>query len=898
MGYNFYLNSLDSYYMININNVVSINGYAGLYAAFRGLSTNSNCRLANATSMHIVITRSVFSNNMRYGMVLNFFESNFPIDQVIVLKSCLIFNNSERDGVGFGVFRHTLFQSPSIRIENTKLVSNTFNIAINVVMNLTNVTVSNSLSTGFKVINSVLYINGSFTLQNNAGQNGGGLLLAESSQLRLHPNTFVLFIGNHAHRGGGLFSNSILSRCPIEVVSNNTNITVWFVNNNATSGTDVFGTDIDYYCKALNIFNSNVIQTTEPVKVCFCTDDICSLTSPAMQSVFPGQKVNFFVALWGFGYNTTYTITDGSLMLRINADTHVQAIEPRCFHVSYQPNTPAQNQRYDLVLTITKTIPLISVQPLTVPFFVLPCPIGFQFSSKQRKCVCSAIISSTNDTKCDIETLKITRSGLTWIGPYNAVISDAHVPIAQNMCLIEEHCLFCNPANISFLLNDTDLQCQQNRSGTLCRSCRAGFSLVLSTNECKECADDNNIALIIPFALVGIALVVFLIVLNLTVSVGTLYGLLFTANIIKLYKPVFVGDQTTAPFFSQIVSWLNLDFGIEVCFYSSMDKYAKTWFQFAFPFYMWIIIIVIIIVCQKSIRISKLIGSNVVPVLATLLLLSYTKLLYTVITVLSKQTLKLKCAENKSVSLTVWYGNPNLQYGQDKHLYLLLFSLLVLVAFCIPYTLFLLCNTFFEKYLSKYKLCSFCNKIKPVLDAHNGPMKDKYRFWPGLLLVARLPVLLTVTLVNDVIESRSLLLFVLLLVLVFLFSLAYCFGGVYSNPVVNVIEAWFLLIPSAMVASAIITREVKYYNIAIGLFVVSFIGVMAYHFYLKIHKRKWYMETLNKIIERFSKHKKQENKEVLSRTVTKEHSFIEISTPYDFEVECNYSRHDDVTELF
>ena len=54
-------------------------------------------------------------------------------------------------------------------------------------------------------------------------------------------------------------------------------------------------------------------------------------------------------------------------------------------------------------------------------------------------------------------------------------------------------------------------------------------------------------------------------------------------------------------------------------------------------------------------------------------------------------------------------------------------------------------------------------------------MKDEYRFWPGLLLVVRIPVFLAVVLVNNVIQFRSLLLSILLSVLVVIWSLTYCF---------------------------------------------------------------------------------------------------------------------------
>uniref|UniRef100_A0A1X7U5F2 Uncharacterized protein n=2 Tax=Amphimedon queenslandica TaxID=400682 RepID=A0A1X7U5F2_AMPQE len=73
-----------------------------------------------------------------------------------------------------------------------------------------------------------------------------------------------------------------------------------------------------------------------------------------------------------------------------------------------------------------------------------------------------------------------------------------------------------------------------------------------------------------------------------------------------------------------------------------------------------------------------------------------------------------------------------------------------------------------------------------------GPMKDEYRFWPGLLLVARIPVLLSVTLVDSFIQSHSFLLSMLLTVLVVILSLGYCFGGVYKKRMNNVLEVWFL----------------------------------------------------------------------------------------------------------
>jgi len=53
------------------------------------------------------------------------------------------------------------------------------------------------------------------------------------------------------------------------------------------------------------------------------------------------------------------------------------------------------------------------------------------------------------------------------------------------------------------------------------------------------------------------------------------------------------------------LSWTNLDFGFEVCFYSGMDVYQKTWLQFVFPFYIGLLVGLILAFCHYSSEIMK-----------------------------------------------------------------------------------------------------------------------------------------------------------------------------------------------------------------------------------------------------------------------------------------------------
>ena len=67
----------------------------------------------------------------------------------------------------------------------------------------------------------------------------------------------------------------------------------------------------------------------------------------------------------------------------------------------------------------------------------------------------------------------------------------------------------------------------------------------------------------------GIALVIFMLALNMTVAVGTLYGILFYANIVAANADTYFLPFTTPNFITVFISWLNLDIGFDVCFLDS-----------------------------------------------------------------------------------------------------------------------------------------------------------------------------------------------------------------------------------------------------------------------------------------------------------------------------------------
>ena len=373
---------------------------------------------------------------------------------------------------------------------------------------------------------------------------------------------------------------------------------------------------------------------------------------------------------------------------------------------------------------------------LTLKVQFLDCPTGMVLGPS-RECVCNDVIISYVHCNVSWQPYPLCKSSGNdvWLG-YEEV---------YGCTILYKNCPFdyCQSSEIYFNLDyDTDLQCNLNRMGLLRGQCQLGLSLKLGSNECSKCTN-IYLLLIIVFVFSGILLVALLITLNLTVSVGTINGLLFYANIIKLNEAVLFPNGNIV-IVSQFISWINLDFGIEVCLYDGLDGYWKTWLQFVFSFYMLSLVAGIIVISRQYTRLSKIFGCNIVPVLSTLVLISFSKLLQTTTNAL--MTSKLQCGSNE---WTVWSVDGNINYGSTKHSILVAFSLIVLVL-SIIYS----CLIFSTQWLQRYSYLCCCSandpviKLLPFIDAYTGPYKERYRFWPGLGLLLIVCLLLTAIFIN------------------------------------------------------------------------------------------------------------------------------------------------------
>ena len=362
---------------------------------------------------------------------------------------------------------------------------------------------------------------------------------------------------------------------------------------------------------------------------------------------------------------------------------------------------------------------------LNLAYYVelVDCPFGF-ILNENGVCDCHPLLMSSNNpamiTNCDLTSQTFQRQGHTWLHTVNNNGTLTEV-------IARSYCDNCYTLDSDLSLTDLDSQCLYNRFGTLCGQCQSGYSSVFGSPQCKICSN-AWLSLLIVFVIVGIFLVIIIFVLNLTITSGTINGIIFYANVISINGTIlFPTNNTFHPLFA-FISLLNLDLGIETCFYDGMDEYAKIWLEYVFPVYLIVIIGVIIVMGRYTSWAQRAVQSNGVPVLSTLLFLSYTKLLRNSSMVLFFHVEITHLPSGRIEQ--VWAVDANVEYFGFKFTILFVVSLLIFLLIVTPFTLMML----FTKTFLRLK---YVAHFKPMLDAYQSTFANPFRFWLGWRLLIR-----------------------------------------------------------------------------------------------------------------------------------------------------------------
>lgn len=808
-------------------------------------------------------------------------------------------NSAYQGGAMFCTFRNTIIMfGRQYFLSNTAVEGGAIYSFANLLVSLTGEQVfeANSVVQGggaVSIYDSIWTMTGNQLFIRNEGVYGGAMALQGSTSLILTPPSVANFTENLARTFGGAiyFEDSISSIQCSEIfgrprdcflvlndsTSTTNNISLVFDRNQAgTSGSVMFGGELNYcslyigytdkFGAKIEQFNNNLVNpvlvvrglstitsdskddtvsdiTSLPVQVCTCDNrsTVCDVNQIGNLTLMPGQMFNLTLGV--VGQDVSRTVVPAFVLSTETANTSLyppmQSIQNLCAVVSYRllsdltniftqfelyPDGPCQALRGGLVLSVE----------------IISCPPGFVLLDSE--CRCEERLRQLNKT-CYIDNLSIEREeNDIWMKPlYHANNSYNGLLIHKGGCPFD----FCVDKPINLTLTDYDIQCAHDHSGILCGSCRKNFSLAFGTLHClpRGRCSNSYLALILVFIVAGILLVACLFVLNLTVAIGTVNGLIFYANIVQANRHVFFPPGETRPL-EVFIAWLNLDFGIETCFYVGMNTYVYAWLQFVFPFYVWFLITLIIVISRYSQTVTKYLGKNPVPILATLLLLSYAKILNSIIIALSQTSLT-----SPDRSEIVWLYDGNIPYFQGKHIALGLFAVFTLVFLFLPYTLLLFSGHWFQTF-SNWKPLTWLNNLKPLLDAYYAPFRKKGRYWVGLLLFTRLALIMTFAfnaLGNDGIN--------LLAISSVTTALSVMKGRVYERRSNDILESSFVLnlclfsvVTFYLIAEDMSENQFYVSNISVGISLLTFIGIVVFHVFLRLCSTSQWKNTISPFI--------------------------------------------------
>lgn len=591
----------------------------------------------------------------------------------------------------------------------------------------------------------------------------------------LHDNATITFLQNKAlnrskqesmHRSVIKFKKTMLTfyLCLFQFFSKSENLDEDFMNNktdvyfnvtfkgNTNYNSTIFGTQMNscywdprqsafmnlspgYVYKRVLHFNVASEKITSRVGPTFCyceSADYVDCMKDHFGPIYPGQAIPISLKQAVISDKSTpasaplvdrYFIPTFSKLpncelvpLYEKSDRLVQVIYVQCVPLLYRVlNNNVNTTACSAYFSDTTTNNWYSV--LYFVSFNKACPLGFENyigfceCNKQLK---AAIPSLT----CDIKTQGITLSGRHgWIG-----LSSNQ----QNILYVKQCYIFCRKMSTTILLEFPDAQCNYNRTGIMCGQCSPGLDAMFGSFDCQKCSN-YWLLLILVFMLAGILLVMSLFVLNLTVVDGKLNGFILYINLIA--GNAYTVFPSKGNIFFVLTSLFNLDLGIETCFYHGMTEYDKTWLQFAFPTYLLVIVAVLTIASRYSSLVEKITRKRVIPVIATIFLLSYNKLLLTTAKVLCSYRTIHSLPDNEDS--VIWFWDTGTPLVGIKFLTLLTVCLLVFLMILLPFNLLLLFTKF------SYRFRFVAEYLKPYLDAYQAPFKNNCYYYFGIELLLR-----------------------------------------------------------------------------------------------------------------------------------------------------------------
>ena len=510
------------------------------------------------------------------------------------------------------------------------------------------------------------------------------------------------------------------------------NISISFINNTATTGSTLFGVDLD--CpwlfnhgseddSILDIINEtfrHVFKFTPSI-----TDDNVVTTrshridvNPSNLTVVPGQVVTLELHASDYYQRSVVAAVSATTATYdfVTNDSYATSIPGSEVHLlqrdSVNPTQIQINGTEDgNVEFVVFSLNSDAQATITAKFTNCP-PFGFYYNSTQHACECDPDFKDTGVT-CDYTSAKLIKPNGKWVGQL-----DGKAVVLS--CLLN----YCTDNTIvdPYYLNG---QCSNNRGGVLCGGCKEGYGIKVGLNGCsndRPGARNMTLWLLSVFAY-GLWLVGISTILHFYVSDGFMHGFVFYNNILFIFRRAFFNYRSSP--FHDTFSSEHIIFAADYCLYENVTPLVASVLQFVPPAFVFALMGIVIVLAKKLNFFNRRFSFSVTKVFATLLYFTYNWLLNASFALLISH--QIRAPSGKEFR---WRIDPNVVYFDSLHAGLGVISLILLLVLSVIALLLL-----FPGVAYRFKLVQ---KLKPLMDVFQAPFKFKYSFWIGIQLSMRI----------------------------------------------------------------------------------------------------------------------------------------------------------------
>ena len=608
----------------------------------------------------------------------------------------------------------------------------------------------------------------------NVAANGGGIAIYANGILRLNENSSVHFINNSATAGGGIYVQSsgvwkqmCFLRTVIDMPPNtwsDLNINIYFCDNSAVvGGSDIYLPSVVpclwYDDNEKNLSNPRfVFKPPYWSAFEYCNNsqsDNYSISTVTTRFALPGNQTQVDIsAIPGQFYNLlnyftpeddmdVYVSSAFSVRPSINNVNASIMVLPGSTYTSgpvrfSKKSGSASSKDVMEVRTLTKPIVMIRIN-----VSLLDCPPGSYFSD-DSECMCSSTVQKGYLPGLDCSgggdvNITVALRPDYWFGYIN------YHYLASGPCPSK----YCSgySINISDLYVHSKSFCPPGSSGVLCGNCSCGVHVLSETLHCcsqGECGSLSTVG--VWFLWVSIELgfttliVGFILIFDVRILSGELCSFVFFCQILHSLNLLYCTDCYRWPdvlgVFKTLYGLWNLRFfsglPVNICIkdWNAIELLAL---EYIFAFYPFLLILLIGLVfyfqeqgwccsCGHRLFISANRGlyefrrflasrTSLIHGIATCLVLTYGKLAYISLSILTPITLSVPVSSNHTTTpllslYRAYYHGDWVYFGGQYHVYFGLLAIAVVIVFVILPPLFLMSYPVLPRVVSK---CS--NKV-------------------------------------------------------------------------------------------------------------------------------------------------------------------------------------------